>query len=93
MNPLDALWHLANFFAPAWAVAVMLAACARLLWRRELKGRSWLNLVFRAGLGASLGLLAALALLGHDGRMAGYGLMLAGASLPIWWLTIKKMTR
>ena len=29
MSPLDALWHLLNFLAPAWAVAVLVAHARR----------------------------------------------------------------
>ncbi len=89
MNPLDALWHFGNFFGPACWVAVLLAAAVKLLWRRELKVHSWSSLAWRGAVGGSLGLLLALALLGRDGKMAGYGLMLVGISLPQAWLLLK----
>ena len=38
MGPLDAFWHLLNFFAPAVGVGLIAAALAKLLWRRELAG-------------------------------------------------------
>ena len=41
MGPLDALWHLLNFFAPAAGVALFTTALAKLVWRRELAGASW----------------------------------------------------
>lgn len=90
MSPLDALWHIANLFAPAWVVAALLAAAAKLLWRRELKSLSWRRLALWGGLGGSLATVAALVLLGHDGKMLGYGLLLLGISLPQWWLTIRR---
>ena len=31
MSPLDAFWHLANLFAPAWGLAALLAAAAHRL--------------------------------------------------------------
>ncbi len=89
MNPLDALWHFGNFFEPAWWVAGLLAALVKLLWRRELKTHSWSALAWRGAVGGSLGLLLALALLERDGKMAGYGLMLIGISLPQAWLLLK----
>lgn len=89
MSPLDAIWHLANFFAPAWCVAALLASACKLLWRRETQGLAWLRLFKWGGVGGSLGLLAALALLGHDGKMMGYGLMLLSISLPQWWLAFR----
>ncbi|WP_273595089.1 hypothetical protein [Roseateles koreensis] len=90
MSPLDAFLHLANFFAPAWSVAALLALFAKLLWRQALQSQPWSQLLFWGGLGGSLGALAALVLLGHDGKMLGYGLMLLGVSLPQWWLTLKR---
>jgi hypothetical protein len=82
LNPLDAFWHLSNFFLPAWAVAALMAGGAKLLWRRELKALAWRRLTVWGGWGGSAGLILALVLLGRDGKMLGYGLMLLGISLP-----------
>ena len=89
MNPLDAFWHFANFFAPAWFVAALLALFSKLLWRQA----SWQRLALWGGIGGSLGLLAALVLLGRDGKMLGYGLMLLGVALPQWGLQLKRANR
>ncbi|MFY7864488.1 hypothetical protein [Roseateles sp.] len=89
MSPLDAFWHLSNLFAPAWLVAALMAAGAKLLWRRELKARRWQDLTLWGGIGGSLGVIAALLLLGRDGKMAGYGLMLLGISLPQCYLSLR----
>lgn len=89
MSPIDAFWHLCNLFAPAWAVAGLLALFAKLLWRRELKALAWRRLATWGGGGGSLATLAALALLGHDGKMLGYGLLLLGIGLPQWWLAFR----
>ena len=89
LSPLDAFWHLSNLFAPAWSVAALMALGAKLLWRRELKTRSWQNLTLWGGVGGSLALLLALLLLGRDGKMAGYGLMLLGISLPQCYLSLR----
>ena len=40
MGPIDALWHLLNFFAPAFGVGVLTALMAKLLWRRSLRSAS-----------------------------------------------------
>jgi O-antigen ligase len=89
LNPLDAFWHFCNFFVPAWAVAGMLAAAAKLVWRADASRQSWRRLACWGGIGGCLGLVAALALLGRDGKMAGYGLMLLGICLPQWWLMLR----
>ena len=47
------------------------------------------GLALWGGVGGSLGLLAALVLLGRDGKMLGYGLMLLVVALPQWALQIK----
>ncbi len=90
MSPLDALWHIANLFAPAWGVALIVAGMAKLVWRRELKTLAWRRLALWGAAGGSLALIAALALLGRDGRMSGYALMLVGITLPQWWLMSRK---
>jgi len=89
LSPLDAFWHIANFFAPAWAVAALLALVVKLLWRRQLAGTAWTRLTLAGALGGSAGLIGAIWLLGHDGTIAGYGLLLLGVSLPQWWMTLK----
>jgi len=76
LSPLDACWHLLNFFAPAFCVACLTAAASKLLWRSELRAVSWRRLaLWGAGAGA-LGSVIAVVLLGRDGKMTGYGLML-----------------
>jgi hypothetical protein len=90
LSPLDAFWHLANLFAPAWLVAAMLAGLAKLVWRKDLKSLSWLKLAVWGGIGGCVATLAALVLTGHDGQVLGYGLLLLGISLPQWLLTIRR---
>ncbi|PTT76644.1 hypothetical protein DBR42_26610 [Pelomonas sp. HMWF004] len=86
MSPLDAFWHLANLFAPAWGLAALLALAIKGLWWREAKSLAWRRLWVWGGAGGSLALIAALALLGRDGKMAGYALLVLGVALPQWWL-------
>jgi hypothetical protein len=90
MNLLDAFWHLSNWLAPAWFVAALMAAGLKLLWRRELKSLAWRRLVLWGGVGGCLGLFAALLLLGRDGRVAGYGLMILTIALPQWVLSLRR---
>ncbi len=89
MGPLDAIWHLLNFFAPALGVGLATTAMARLVWRRELRGAGFWRLVGWACGACALGLVASLILFGRDGKMAGYALMLATGSLGLWWAGLR----
>ena len=89
MSPLDALWHLLNFFAPALGVGVVTAAMAKLVWRRELRGAAIGRLVAWSCGSCAIGLVAALVVFGRDGKMAGYGLMLVACSLGLWWAGLR----
>lgn len=89
MGPLDAVWHLLNFFAPAVGVGCITPLLAKLIWRRSLQG-GLLRLVAWTSLGGALGAVAALALFGRDGRMAGYGLLVAGAAVALWWTGLRR---
>jgi hypothetical protein len=83
---LDLLIHLVNLVVPAFGVAVLGAALAKLAWRRELAGRPWLVLAawsFAAGVVITLG---GLAIFGQDGRMATYVALCAGCAATLWWL-------
>ena len=86
MNPVDAFWHFANFFAPSIVTGCIAAAGAKLLWRRQLAGIAWVRL----GAWAS-GAMAATALVGlvifeHDGKMATYAAMVVACALALWWV-------
>jgi hypothetical protein len=86
MSLLDTLWHLANLFAPAWGLAALLAAAIKLLWWREAKPLRWLRLWGWGTVGGVVAVVASLLLLGRDGHMAGYALLVLGVALPQWWL-------
>lgn len=89
MGPIDALWHLLNFFAPALGVGLVTAALARMLWRRELRSVGAGRLAAWACAGCAVGLVAALVVFGRDGKMAGYALMLATCSFAVWWAGLR----
>ncbi|MFN3860720.1 MAG: hypothetical protein ACK4R2_04535 [Roseateles sp.] len=86
MSPLDAFWHIANLFAPAWGVAALLALAIKALWRRQAGTLRWQRLWGWGAAGGSAAVILALLLLGRDGSMAGYALLLLGIALPQWWL-------
>ena len=89
MGPLDALWHLLNFFAPAIGVGVITAAMARMVWRHELRTFGFGRLAAWTCGGCVVGLVGALIFFGRDGKMAGYALMLLTCSLALWWAGLR----
>ena len=84
LGPIDAVWHLLNFFGPAVGVGLIAPTCAKLLWRRELKGVGWTRLTLWATAGSAAVLVAGLVVFGHDGKMATYGAMVAACALTLW---------
>ena len=85
MNPVDAFWHFANFFAPAVVTGFLAAAGAKLLWRRELAGVGIARLGAWAGGAMALTLLAGLVIFEHDGKMATYTAMVVACAAALWW--------
>ena len=85
MGPLDALWHLLDFFAPALAVGALGALLAKLCWRRELAAVPWRRLAGWGCAGAALELAAMLVNSGPDGRKLNYGAMTLSCALALWW--------
>ena len=86
MSPLDGLWHLLNFVAPAIGVALLSASLVKLLWRRELAVVAWRRLFVWALLVGIVSLVAGLVAFGRDGKMASYGLLVAATALALWWV-------
>ena len=87
MNFLDLVWHVSNFAAPALLLGAISSAVAKLLWRRQLRGWTWLRL-FGFAAGASLIVcLAGLALTGRDGKMITYAGMVFACAASLWWST------
>ena len=85
MGPVDAFWHLSNFFGPALGLALVAPALAKLLWRRELRTVAWRSLAgWTFGVCAAV-LLAGLVITGRDGRMLTYAAMVLAAALALWW--------
>jgi hypothetical protein len=85
MGPLDAIWHALNFFAPALGVAVLAAAAAKLLWRRELAGVAWHRLAMWGTLAGAVVLVGGLVAFGRDGKIATYGALVVVTALALWW--------
>ena len=86
VGPLDAFWHLLNFFAPALGIGLCLPLLAKLVWRRDLKGVPWRHLARWTTCLAALAWVAALVIFGKDGRIASYGMLVAASALSLWWV-------
>jgi Flp pilus assembly protein TadB len=86
LGPIDAVWHLLNFFAPAVGVGLLAPALAKLLWRRDLKAVSWKRLSAWATACCAGVLVAGLVVTGHDGKMATNAAMVAACALTLWWV-------
>lgn len=91
MGPLDALWHLLNFFGPAIGVGLIAAVLCKLVWRRGLQAVSVRDLaVWAMGAGA-LASIAGLVIFGRDGKMLTYAMLVAGTALALWWRGLRHL--
>jgi hypothetical protein len=91
MGPLDALWHLANFFGPAIGVGLIAAGLCKLLWWKALRPVAFGALAKWAMAAGALASLAGLVFFGRDSRMATYGLLVAAAALALWWRGLRHL--
>jgi hypothetical protein len=85
LDPIGGFWHLTNFFGPAAGVGLIATLLAKLLWRRELHGASWLRLWAWASLPAALVSIAGLVIYGRDGKVATYAGVVLACALGLWW--------
>ena len=86
MDLSAALIHLLNFAAPAAALAVLLVPVSRLLIKNSAKTVSWwaqAAIVFAVGCGV---LLAGLWLLGRDGKLLTYAVLVLACASCQWLL-------
>jgi hypothetical protein len=90
MNVLLAFWHLLNFFAAPFCVALLLLLLAKgLVWRQLLRRTSWGGLLVPMVVLGALGQALALWLFGAEGKVLGYALWLSFLSLPIAWCLLR----
>ncbi len=85
MGPLDALWHLLNFFVAAFGLSAIASGLTKLLWWRELRSVSWPRLWVGSALGAAAVSIGGLVLWGRDGKMLTYAAMVAVCAAVLWW--------
>jgi hypothetical protein len=85
VGPIDLLWHVLNFFAPAVGMGVIAPSLAKLLWRRDLAGVSWRRLAGWVTAMSAAVLVGGLIVFGHDGMMATYSVMVFACAVALWW--------
>jgi hypothetical protein len=83
MTPLDFLWHLFDFCAPAFTVGVVSTFAAKILWRQSMSARRWWVLASWGVGTCAVVLLLGLMLFGRDGKMATYGAMLVACAFVL----------
>lgn len=84
MNLSDIFLHVANFVAPALALALLLPLLGRLFMsRRAALAPWWVQVLLNFVLGG-LVLAAALWWLGNDGKMLSYGLLVLAVGTSQW---------
>ena len=91
MGPLDALWHLINFFGPAIGVGLIAAGLCKLCWRKALRPVGFVRLALWAMAAGVMALIGGLVLFGRDGKMATYFLLMAAISLALWWRGLRHL--
>lgn len=84
VSPLDAFWHLVNFFAPAVFLALFTTSAAKLAWRRQLRGTPWRRMFAWALAPTIVASIVGLVLTGRDGKMITYLAMVIAAALGVW---------
>ncbi|MDD0839245.1 hypothetical protein PSQ40_11730 [Curvibacter sp. HBC61] len=86
MGPVDLFYHLLGFVAPAAAVAAWLVLMGLMLGRQNALAIPWYGkfaINFLVGV-VALGFSALL--LGRDGKMLGYGVLLLACATSQWYL-------
>ncbi len=84
MDPLDIVFHLAGFIAPALAVALLVAAAVRITGPRQAKRRSWwAQSAINSIVGVAI-LAAGLWYFGVDGKMATYAALVVAVATCQW---------
>ena len=93
MGPLDALWHLLNFVAPAFGLGVIAAGLSKLAFRTDLAHVSWRRLSVWASSASLAALVGGLIVTGQDGRMVTYAAMVLACGLSLAWLGFRASAR
>jgi hypothetical protein len=84
MGPLDTLFHLLSFAAPALATGFGVALAARLFFAQQLAGRSLWGFVAINSIAGLIALLGGLLYFGVDGKMFTYAALVVCAATSQW---------
>lgn len=84
MGPIDFSIHLLSFFAPAFAVAILVALAGRVVLPRNNSSRRWWLPVLLNFLAGAAALASGLVLFGRDGKMLTYAGMVAAVASAQW---------
>jgi len=84
MGPLDQLYHLANFLAPALAVGLLLALAGPLVSKKSPVALGFIAQTAINCIAGSVALGLGLWFFGRDGKMASYAALLVFAASSQW---------
>ena len=84
MGPLDLLFHMLGFAAPAFAVGLLVALAHRFVLRRSAQGLSWWAQAAINTIAGTAVLGAGLAWYGVDGKMATYAALVIAIATLQW---------
>ena len=86
MSLQDILFHLLNFVAPAFALALLLPLISRLFMKKQGFLLAWWGQMLVNFVVGVVALLASVWWLGRDGRMLGYALLVVAVATSQWLL-------
>jgi hypothetical protein len=93
VQPVDAFWHIANFFAPALVVGLLAATATKAIWRHELATVGWWRLAGSASAAMAGVSILGLVIFEHDGKMITYAAMLVACAATLWWAGFRRAGR
>jgi hypothetical protein len=85
MGPLDLLYHVLNFVAPAFVVGILLAFCAPMFMKNKPLAQVRSAQVAINTIAGVSALMAGLLFFGRDGKMASYAAMVVASATSQWF--------
>ena len=91
MGPLDQLYHLANFLAPALAVGLLLALVGPFVSKKSPAALGFLAQTAINCIAGAVALGLGLWFFGRDGKMASYAALVVCGATSQWWMLRKAL--